>query len=106
MPDFTDNSLSDCFGRDSRYCLAKIKKNMNVGIDARLWYESGVGRYIRNIVLGLEEINSPHEFVIFLNEKGYREVNCSSKKFKKILSSYPWHSAAEQVGFKKQIESQ
>lgn len=77
---------------------------MIIGIDARLWFESGVGRYIRNIVRGLETIKTKHEFVIFLSKKGYDEVSFSSPNFRKVLTDIPWHTVQEQIRFKEQIE--
>ncbi len=77
-----------------------------IGIDARLWFESGVGRYIRNIVYGLENTESPYEFVIFLSKKGYDEVNFTSPRFRKVLATSSWHTISEQINFKKQLENE
>ena len=79
---------------------------MKIGIDGRLWYESGVGRYIRNLVLGLEKIKTNHEFVIFLNTKAFTEVNFKSPNFRKIKADSPWHTLNEQISFKKIIEKE
>ena len=38
---------------------------MKIGIDARLWSESGVGRYIRNLVENLKLIDSNNNYVLF-----------------------------------------
>lgn len=77
-----------------------------IGIDARLWFESGVGRYIRNIIIGLEGEKKSHEFVIFLSKKGYDEIEFSSPNFRKVLADIPWHTLKEQVQFKRQIEKE
>jgi hypothetical protein len=39
---------------------------MKIGIDARLWNETGVGRYIRNLVKYLYELDSGNEYVLFV----------------------------------------
>ena len=79
----------------------------NIGIDARLWYESGVGRYIRNLVLGLDKKNiKEHEFVIFLNPKAYALVNFENRNFKKVESDISWHTLSEQIRFKKELDRQ
>lgn len=79
---------------------------MRIGIDARLWFESGVGRYIRNIVRGIEENDTTNEYVIFLSKKGYDEVIFRNKNFRKVLATSPWHTISEQVSFKKQLEKE
>lgn len=78
---------------------------MNIGIDARLWNESGVGRYIRNLVKGLDEKGiRDHRFTIFLGPKAYSSVNFVSPNFKKVESSVSWHTISEQISFKKVLE--
>jgi glycosyltransferase involved in cell wall biosynthesis len=80
---------------------------MNIGIDARLWYESGVGRYIRNLTRGLDQMNiRQHSFTIFLNTKAYETVNFESPNFKKIKSDIPWHTLSEQFRFKKVLDNE
>lgn len=79
---------------------------MRIGIDARLWFESGVGRYIRNIVGGIEKRDTQNEYVIFLSQKGYNQILFSNKNFKKVLSPSPWHTVSEQITFKKQLEKE
>lgn len=80
---------------------------MKIGIDARLWYESGVGRYIRNLVLGLDKKNiRGHEFVIFLNSKAYAVVNFESPNFRKVKSDVSWHTISEQIQFKKELDKE
>lgn len=51
---------------------------MKIGIDARLINETGVGRYIRNLVVELEKIDKKNKYIIFRN-------------------TIPWHSVAEQI---------
>ena len=79
---------------------------MNIGIDARLWYESGVGRYIRNIVRGLENKKTTHTFTIFLNAKAYKEIEFHNPNFKKVEADVRWHTISEQWKFKEILERQ
>ncbi|NCN58603.1 hypothetical protein COW99_01650 [Candidatus Roizmanbacteria bacterium CG22_combo_CG10-13_8_21_14_all_38_20] len=51
---------------------------MRIGIDTRLQNESGVGRYIRNLLLNLRKLNSGHEYV-------------------SISPDIKWHSIKEQL---------
>ena len=39
---------------------------MHIGIDARLWSQTGVGRYIRNLVINLSNIDKKNSYVIFV----------------------------------------
>lgn len=39
---------------------------MTIGIDARLIYETGVGRYIRNLLRGLAAIDTEHSYVLYM----------------------------------------
>ena len=77
---------------------------MKIGIDGRLWYESGVGRYIRNLVLGFDSIETIHEFIIFLPQKAFDEVNFKNPSFRKVKTDVKWHTVREQYFFKKIIE--
>ncbi len=78
---------------------------MKVGIDARLYYESGVGRYIRNTLFELDkycsESKTENKFYIFLSKKGFASVNFKSEALVKIEANVPWHSLGEQIGFVK-----
>lgn len=78
---------------------------MRYGIDARLWEESGVGRYIRNLVKGFDEVKSENTFIVFLPEKIAGLVNFSSPNLQIVPTNAKWHSVEEQISFKKQLES-
>jgi glycosyltransferase involved in cell wall biosynthesis len=78
---------------------------MNIGIDGRLWNESGVGRYIRNLVKGLDEKKiGEHTFTVFLNSKAYPYVNFESQNFRKVETDVAWHTISEQINFKKTLD--
>lgn len=77
---------------------------MKIGIDGRLWNESGVGRYIRNLVLGIDEKKSDHEFTVFLNQQAYDKIEFKNKNVKKTVSNARWHTLSEQWYFKEEIE--
>lgn len=78
---------------------------MKVGIDARLYYESGVGRYIRNTLLELDqhclENKNEDKFYIFLSKKGFINVEFKSESLIKVEADVPWHSLSEQIDFVK-----
>ena len=89
---------------------------MKIGIDCRLWNESGVGRYIQNLVIELSKIDHKNEYVLFCLEKDYENVKSqvsnlketsplqgkhirSENNWKIVVADIKWHSVAEQIGF-------
>jgi len=69
---------------------------MKIGIDCRLWNESGVGRYVRNLVSALDAFDKSNEYVLFVLQKDIDDVRIP-KKFKKVATNVPWHSLREQL---------
>lgn len=70
---------------------------MRIGIDARLWNETGVGRYIRSLFYYLAEIDSENEYVWFLGKKEFETLELPSKKWRKVETNIHWHTLAEQL---------
>lgn len=70
---------------------------MKIGIDARLWSETGVGRYIRALVNHLGQLDSAHEFVLFLRKKEIDKVVVPNKRWVKQEADVAWHTLAEQL---------
>ena len=73
---------------------------MRIGIDARLWSESGVGRYIRNLVCGIDQLEAKkpkNKYTLFLRKKDFESVTLISDSFEKRVADIQWHSIAEQV---------
>lgn len=72
---------------------------MRIGIDARLWSESGVGRYTRNLVKFLQEIDKKNEYVLFVLGKDYQEIRSKIKdlRFKIVETNIRWHTIEEQL---------
>ncbi len=86
---------------------------MRIGIDARLWNETGVGRYIRNLVENLLAIDSKNEYILFLTAKACQELKTQNAKRKNtpqnvtlIETNITWHSIEEQLGFSKILEKE
>lgn len=70
---------------------------MRIGIDARLWSQTGVGRYIRSIFEYLPQVDEKNEYVWFFRQKEFDEVNLPLKHWKKVLADIRWHSLKEQI---------
>lgn len=69
---------------------------MKIGIDARFWSQTGIGRYIRNIVGELAKLDTQNEYVVFLMESDFDNVTLPSN-FRKVKTNIHWHSFSEQV---------
>ena len=74
---------------------------MRIGIDARLWNESGVGRYVRNLVEQLQLIDHENKYVLFVGSKDYENVKCqmSNVKWRLVKADIGWHTLEEQLKF-------
>jgi len=72
---------------------------MRIGIDARFYGEAGPGRYVKNIIEHLENIDNENEYIIFLRKKVFDEFVPKNNRTKKILADYKWYSWGEQLGF-------
>jgi glycosyltransferase involved in cell wall biosynthesis len=81
---------------------------MKIGIDARMYgpKQGGLGRYIEQLILNLEDLNETDEFVIFLRQNNWDEYNPKNPNFKKILADIPWYGWQEQIKFPKIIHEQ
>lgn len=72
---------------------------MKIAIDARLWHEGGVGRYIRNLVHYLLPLDQSHEYTLILPPHIKANVDC-----RVIYSTTRWHSLAEQTQFLRELK--
>ena len=74
---------------------------MKIGIDARFWMESGVGRYIRNLVIVLQRLDKNNSYYIFCPSSDYEKVKkvVTAVNFTVVKVDIPWHSFKEQFGY-------
>ena len=70
---------------------------MKIGIDARLIRETGVGRYIRNLICQLASTDKQNTYILFLTKKDYDRFPSPGKNFLKVKADIPWHSIREQL---------
>lgn len=71
--------------------------SFRIGIDARLIAETGIGRYIRNLVKELGDIDSHNSYVVFLRKDAFDRFRLPNGRWEKRLADVPWHSIAEQL---------
>lgn len=69
---------------------------MRIVIDGRLWAESGIGRYIRNLVEQLQKLDNRNQYFILLLKKDF-EKNKFRKNFTQILADFRWYGISEQL---------
>ncbi len=69
---------------------------MNITIDARMYQESGVGRYIRNLISMLQLIDKKNRYTLLLTSEDYEKL-IFPKNFTKILANFKWYSIKEQI---------
>ena len=67
---------------------------MKIGIDARLMNETGVGRYIRNLIDELATLDTKNTYVVFVRKE--KDFTPPNSHWIKIIADVPWHSIAEQ----------
>ncbi len=77
---------------------------MKIGIDARLWNQTGVGRYIRSLVKELLVIDGKNSYVLFVLSSEKSEIETQLKKMNRnnwqvVDANVRWHSLSEQINF-------
>lgn len=70
---------------------------MRIGIDARLYTQTGVGRYIQNIIYELGLIDKKNEYVVYLRSQEYNKMKLPNSRWTKKTVDLPWHSLKEQI---------
>ncbi len=76
-----------------------MSKSYKIGIDARFYAEAGPGRYVKNILQFLEQIDANNRYIIFLNAKGFEMYQPKNPNFIKVLTSSKWYTFSEQMLF-------
>ncbi len=81
---------------------------MRIGIDCRLWNETGVGRYIRNLVANLQKIDKKNNYVLFVLPKDEEKIKLEIRnlKFEIVPVDIYWHTLEEQIRFPQIIASE
>lgn len=81
---------------------------MTIGIDGRLWNQTGVGRYIRNLCVNLQKIDDKNNYVLFIRNDDKKEVESliTDKNWKIVNANIKWHSVNEQLKLPKVIEKE
>ncbi len=75
------------------------KRSYKIGIDGRMFgsEQTGIGNYIRHLIVNLAEIDKNNKYVIFLLGKEYDNFNLPAKNFRKVRVYSHWYSWCEQI---------
>lgn len=77
---------------------------MRIIIDGRMFQESGIGRYIRNLLGHLQIIDKRNEYFILHLKPDFDKLNYQNN-FHKVLADFRWYSISEQIKLPELIES-
>ncbi len=71
---------------------------MRIGIDARLYgtYGRGIGQYLKQLITELEQLDTHNEYVIFVNNHGWKEYTPNNSQFQKVLANIQLYTFKEQ----------
>jgi len=70
---------------------------MKIGIDARLYGNSGIGRYISNLITELEKLDNTNSYIIFTPKEVSDIYHPKNPNFKKWMVNAPVYSPQEQT---------
>jgi len=71
-----------------------------IGVDARLYNQTGVGTYLQNFLFYLDKKNDKRFiYYIYLLKKDFDKVTFKSKNIYKKETNFYWHTFSEQIGF-------
>ncbi len=71
---------------------------MRIGIDARFYQQSGIGRYIRNLLSQLQKLDTKNEYFIFFLKEDFDKIELAPN-FHKVLANFHWYGLEEQFKF-------
>lgn len=73
---------------------------MRIGIDARMFGAKtggGIGRYVEQLVSGLQEIDTQNQYVIFLKPENAEACRLTNPRFEKRVIPIRWYTIKEQI---------
>lgn len=73
---------------------SKLSKSKKIGIDCRMWDETGIGRYIRNIVENIISSDESNQYTLFCLPNN--KIKNLPKNFKIVYCNILWHTFSEQ----------
>lgn len=77
-------------------CFPSESDFMHIAIDARLINQTGVGRYIRNLLTEIAKIDKRNKYSVIMRRVDFRTISLPAG-FRKIGFDVRWHTVAEQI---------
>jgi len=73
---------------------------MHIAIDARMYHiHGGHGRYLRELIVNLEELDTTNRYTIILKPEGAALYIPKNPNFKTIVTGTHWYTLGEQISF-------
>lgn len=74
---------------------------MKIGIDGRFWNATGVGRYTRNLVRELQELDKNNDYILFINQGDITQIynQLNNSRFHIKIVDIKWHTFSEQLQY-------
>lgn len=80
---------------------------MKIIIDARFFgAETGIGRYVKELVENLEKVDNANQYVIFLRKKNWNEYAPKNQNFAKRLADLGWYTLKEQLFLGRYVDAE
>lgn len=77
---------------------------MRIVIDGRMYNESGIGRYIRNLISSLQIIDQENEYFILHLKADYNYL-IYRNNFHQVLADFRWYGVGEQIRLPELLKS-
>lgn len=82
---------------------------MRIGIDARFYggeQSKGLGRYTQKLIEQLATADTPHEFVVFLQDESLEQWDLDAPHITPVSAPYNWYTVNEQIHMPRTIAKQ
>jgi glycosyltransferase involved in cell wall biosynthesis len=70
---------------------------MRIGIDARLYAQTGVGRYLQNIISELSSLDQKNDYIVYLRKEEFGKFIPPNNRWRKKILDIKWHTLKEQL---------
>lgn len=75
-----------------------MKTSKKIGIDCRMLKESGIGRYIENLILNLNQFETNDKYILLVQDSKNFPLKLN-QNFELVDANFSWHGLEEQFGF-------
>lgn len=72
---------------------------LTIAFDARFFNEAGPGRYVKNLLSHLEQLDTLNTYYVLLKANSYDDYKPTKPNFIKVKADYTWYSFKEQTFF-------